>query len=42
MPQAVNCWVAPTNMVGLAGVTAMDNRVAVFTVRVVGGDEIEG
>jgi hypothetical protein len=34
MPVAVNCWVAPTNIVGLTGITAMEDRVAVFTVRV--------
>jgi len=34
VPVALNCWVSPTNMVGLGGVTAMESRVAVFTVRV--------
>jgi len=33
MPVALNCWVAPTNMVGLAGITTMEDRVAKFTVR---------
>ncbi len=32
---AVNCWVAATDMTGLAGVTAMEDRVAEVTVRVV-------
>jgi hypothetical protein len=35
VPVAVNCWVVPTSMLGLAGVTAMEDRVAEFTVRVV-------
>jgi len=35
VPVAVNCWVAPTDRLGLDGVTAMDDRVAEFTVRVV-------
>jgi len=30
---AVNCWVDPTNMLGLEGVTATEDRVAEFTVR---------
>ena len=34
-PLAVNCWVNPTNMLAVAGVTDMDDRVAEFTVRVV-------
>ena len=29
VPVAVNCWVAPAVMLGLAGVTAIDCRVAV-------------
>ncbi len=33
VPVALNCWVAPTRIVGLAGVTAMEDRVAEFTVR---------
>jgi hypothetical protein len=32
---AVNCWVTPPGMLGLAGVTNMEERVAEFTVRVV-------
>ena len=32
---AVNCWVAPPGTLGLAGVTAMEDRVAEVTVRVV-------
>jgi uncharacterized membrane protein len=35
MPKALNGWVAPTRMVGLAGVTDMEMRVAEVTVRVV-------
>ena len=35
VPEAVNCWVVPTGMLGLAGVTAMEDRVAEVTVRVV-------
>jgi hypothetical protein len=35
VPVAVNCGVVPTSMLGFAGVTARDNRVAEFTVRVV-------
>jgi hypothetical protein len=33
VPVAVNCWVVPLAMLGLVGVTAMDWRVAVVTVR---------
>jgi hypothetical protein len=32
VPVAVNCCVVPMTMVGLAGVTEIDVRVAVFTV----------
>jgi hypothetical protein len=42
VPMALNCWVAPTNMVGLAGITTMEDRVAEFTVRVVLPGGIEG
>ena len=35
VPVAVNCWVAPPGTLGLAGVTAMEDRVAEVTVRVV-------
>ena len=38
MPVAVNCWVIPEGMVGmlgLAGVTDMEERVAEVTVKVV-------
>jgi hypothetical protein len=35
VPVAVNCWVDPTEMIGLAGVTAMEDRVEEVTVRVV-------
>ena len=35
VPVAVNCWVAPAAMLGLAGVTAIEDRVAAVTVRVV-------
>ena len=34
-PVAVNCWLIPTGMVGFAGVTEIDDRVAEFPVRVV-------
>ena len=32
---AINCWVNPTGMLGRAGVTAMEERVAAVTVRIV-------
>jgi hypothetical protein len=35
VPVAVNRWGTPAGMLGLGGVTARDNRVAEFTVRVV-------
>jgi len=35
VPVAVNCRVAPIDMLGLAGVINMEERVAEFTVRVV-------
>ena len=35
VPVAVNCLVIPAGMLGLAGVTDMEDRVAEFTVRVV-------
>jgi hypothetical protein len=35
VPVAVNCWMAPTGMLGLTGVTVMEDRFAVTTVRVV-------
>jgi len=35
VPEALNCWVAPASMLGLAGVTDMEVRVAGVTVRVV-------
>jgi hypothetical protein len=34
-PEAANCWVIPTGMLGLTGVTDMEDRVAEFTVRVI-------
>ena len=34
-PEAANCWVFPTAMLGLAGVTEMEDRVAGVTVKVV-------
>ena len=40
VPVAVNCWVSPAAMVGLAGVTAMDSSVAVLTVSVVEPDTL--
>ncbi len=33
--EAENCWVNPTWILGLSGVTVMEDRVAVVTVRVV-------
>ena len=35
VPVAVNCWVAPPGMFGLAGVTAREDSVEEVTVRVV-------
>lgn len=35
MPVATSCWAVPTPMLGLAGVTAIDTRVAGVTVSVV-------
>ena len=35
MPLATNCSVTPTGILGLAGVTTMEERVAEFTVRFV-------
>jgi hypothetical protein len=35
VPVAVNCWVVPPGTLGLAGVIAMEDRVAEVTVRVV-------
>jgi hypothetical protein len=35
VPEAVNCSASPTGMLGLAGVTAMEDSVAEVTVRVV-------
>ncbi len=35
VPVAVSAWVAPTVMIGLAGVIAREDRVAELTVRVV-------
>ena len=32
VPVAVNCWMMPEAMLGVAGLTAMDERVAEFTV----------
>ena len=34
-PEAANCWVTPTGMLGLTGVTDMEDRVAGVTVRAV-------
>ena len=34
VPVAVNCWVVPAAMLGVGGVTAMEDRVAAVTVRV--------
>ncbi len=38
VPEAVNCWVSPTGILGLAGVTNMEDRVAEVTVRIVPPD----
>jgi hypothetical protein len=35
VPEAANCWVLPTAMLGLAGVTEMEDRVAGVTAKVV-------
>ena len=35
VPMAANCWATPTGMIGLAGVTAKEERVAEVTVRAV-------
>ena len=35
VPVAVNCWVDPTSMLGLAGVTTMEDTIAEFTVKIV-------
>ena len=35
VPEAVNCWVFPAGVVGLAGVMDMEDRVAGVTARVV-------
>jgi len=35
VPVAVNCWVFPAGTLGLAGVTAIEDKVAAVTVRVV-------
>jgi hypothetical protein len=35
MPMAVNCWLTPTGMLELAGVTDMEDSAAEVTVRVV-------
>jgi hypothetical protein len=39
VPEAVNCWVSPTGILGLIGVTDMEDSVAEVTVRGVGGDD---
>ena len=41
IPVAVNCWVTPTGMLGLAGVTDREDRMAAVTVRVVLPEEDE-
>jgi hypothetical protein len=38
VPVALNCWVVPEAMLGLAGVTVMDTSVAAVTVSVVDPD----
>lgn len=40
MPVAVNCWVIPTGMLGLADVTAMEDRGGAFTLRIVLPNEL--
>ncbi len=35
MPVAVNCWLVPLAMLGLAGVTVIETSAAGFTVNVV-------
>jgi len=34
-PVAANCWVLPTGTLGLSGVTAIEDKAAAFTVRIV-------
>jgi hypothetical protein len=41
VPVAANCWVTPTGMLGLAGVTDMEDRAAELTVRIVLPEEPE-
>jgi hypothetical protein len=41
VPVAVNCWVTPAGMLGLAGVRDMEDRAADVTVRVVLAEELE-
>jgi len=40
VPVAVNGWVTPTGILGLAGVTAMEDRGGAFTVRIVLPNEL--
>ena len=35
IPVAINCWLSPTGMLGLAGATVMEDKVADLTVRIV-------
>jgi len=41
-PEAANCWVSPTGMLELFGVTDMEDRVAAVTVRVVVPETVKG
>ncbi len=38
MPVAVNVWLVPRAMLGVAGVMAIDSSIAGVTVRVMGGE----
>ena len=38
VPVAVNCWVVPATLVAVAGVTAIEDKVAAVTVRFVVSD----
>ena len=41
MPKAVNCWVSPTGILGLIGVTDMEDRAPAVTVRIAVHERVE-
>jgi hypothetical protein len=41
MPQAANCWVSPTGMLGLIGVTDMEDKVPAVTLRIAVHERVE-